>query len=443
MTARYAIGIAVLAIAVCQGCAAKGDSDQTGLMKPDATKPGSQIPAGNASSPARPDASNASSTSQGVNLATLIRLNWVLGKRTTLFFDPKTGKRVKDINLYLISDFSEGLAVASQQGDGTRPYVYVDTAGRTVMPSRFYSAEPFHDGRAVVTIAENNDYRRQKPGLIDRKGRWIVRPGQYDELGTCYDGCCPFRVGKLWGLLDANGTVIVKPRFIADQYHQYHKMEFQSGLAAVYIRATEDAPTVYVDTRGRVMLTIPPGTTGGGSFYDGRALIWVVMDANAPSPEYKYDRTSIFFSPDYKYGFMDRAGKIVIAPTYEHAARFSEGLAPVTHNARTYLTGGRDVMADNHAPHDPNSWGYINTEGKLVIDFQFEQVGKFCCGLARACKGRRWGYIDKTGKWVVPPRYGWAKDFRNGYAEVWAKTVLFVDRSGKVVVDTGIPAVTF
>ena len=47
-----------------------------------------------------------------------------------------------------------------------------------------------------------------------------------------------------------------------------------------------------------------------------------------------------------KYGFIDRNGKTVIEPKYDLTFHFSEGLAAV-------LVGGK--------------WGYIDTTGKMVI----------------------------------------------------------------------------
>jgi len=42
-------------------------------------------------------------------------------------------------------------------------------------------------------------------------------------------------------------------------------------------------------------------------------------------------------------------------------------------------------------------WGYINTEGKWVINPQFEHVNDFSEGLAAVEKDGEWGFIDKQG----------------------------------------------
>ena len=60
-----------------------------------------------------------------------------------------------------------------------------------------------------------------------------------------------------------------------------------------------------------------------------------------------------------KYGYMDKAGKLVITPQYEQAGSFSEGLAAVQ-------VGGK--------------WGYIDTKGNLVIQPQFTSADSFSEG---------------------------------------------------------------
>src|SRR4051812_20525185 len=45
---------------------------------------------------------------------------------------------------------------------------------------------------------------------------------------------------------------------------------------------------------------------------------------------------------------------------------------------------------------DDRKWGYIDTTGKLVIQYQFDQAWGFGDGLASVKIGERWGYIDTT-----------------------------------------------
>ena len=57
------------------------------------------------------------------------------------------------------------------------------------------------------------------------------------------------------------------------------------------------------------------------------------------------------------------------------------------------------------------SMGYIDTSGKIIIDFQFQHANKFENGRAKVEINNLWGAIDKTGKIVVPPTHKYATDW--------------------------------
>ncbi len=106
---------------------------------------------------------------------------------------------------------------------------------------------------------------------------------------------------------------------------------------------------------------------------------------------------------DGKWGFMDRTGRVVIAPAFDDERDFFHGLAAVE-------------MAEGH-------WGYINEKGKLAIAALFDEVRDFIEELAPVRIGRKWGYIDTSGRMAVELRYQSAGEFHEGLARVhlWAK----------------------
>lgn len=86
---------------------------------------------------------------------------------------------------------------------------------------------------------------------------------------------------------------------------------------------------------------------------------------------------------DGKYGFIDVHGQFVIPPSFTDAQAFSEGLAAV-------YVGGESYLKRSMSDGDP----YISYEG-----------GK-------------WGYIDRTGALAIPPQFGSAYPFSEGFALV-------------------------
>lgn len=136
---------------------------------------------------------------------------------------------------------------------------------------------------------------------------------------------------------------------------------------------------------------------------------------------------NLFPNISWKYGFVDLVKATTsIPPRYDHAGDFSEGLARVNKGAsnwnRGYITGGR--------------WGYVDRAGKVVIPITLHGAGDFSEGLAPAAEYfQRWGYIDRSGAWVIQPQFESAKPFSDGLARVRKNgKVVFIDRDGNVAV---------
>ena len=95
-------------------------------------------------------------------------------------------------------------------------------------------------------------------------------------------------------------------------------------------------------------------------------------------------------------------------------------------------------------------WGYINREGRVVIEPAYDYAHAFHDGRALIKVGKKYGYIDGRGVLVVPPKYAIAGQFSGGMAAVtapgdflWPKPmgelrgparVTYIDTSGKVFI---------
>jgi len=68
-----------------------------------------------------------------------------------------------------------------------------------------------------------------------------------------------------------------------------------------------------------------------------------------------------------------------------------------------------------------NQFGYIDWEGKIVINPQFSEAGLFNDGVAlirTSGKEALYGFIDNKGSYIINPQYLYATDFENGVALV-------------------------
>lgn len=108
-----------------------------------------------------------------------------------------------------------------------------------------------------------------------------------------------------------------------------------------------------------------------------------------------------------KFGFLDPSGNnMIIAPQFDDAQPFSEGLAPVR-------------VGDA----DSGRWGYVDTTGRMVIQPQFTWAGPFSEGRAAVTVGDlfegKQGYINRAGKMVIEPQFDAAGLFIAGRAQVY------------------------
>src|SRR5258707_851245 len=56
-------------------------------------------------------------------------------------------------------------------------------------------------------------------------------------------------------------------------------------------------------------------------------------------------------------------------------------------------------------------FGFIDRAGKVVVPPQFDDAGVFQDGLAPVAIGKQWGYADKQGKLVITPQFDMADPF--------------------------------
>ena len=136
-----------------------------------------------------------------------------------------------------------------------------------------------------------------------------------------------------------------------------------------------------------------------------------------------------------KWGYINEAGEMVIAPRFDKAWGFaSNGLAVVERNGKQgYINeagemviqpqfdGARSFKSNGLAGVERNGkWGYINEAGGMVIQPQFDEASYFeSNGLACVRLGNKWGWINEAGGMVIQPQFDDASYFdSNGLAVV-------------------------
>ena len=130
-----------------------------------------------------------------------------------------------------------------------------------------------------------------------------------------------------------------------------------------------------------------------------------------------------------KYGYINRQGKLVVEPRFEDARPFSEGLGRVRDSGQVCFidADGEIVIRTAYLEADDFSEGMAMVVAHFIKDFDF--VG------ARALVAQFAGFIDRNGKLVVDTKFTGYCSFAEGLAAVeiedkWG----YIDRKGVFVI---------
>jgi len=256
--------------------------------------------------------------------------------------------------------------------------------------AKFDYADRFINGAAVVMID-------QRWGMIDRGGRALV-PLAYDGVLRLQDGFAGVEKDGKCGFVNRAGDLTIPLQF-------KRVRSFHNGYAAVQL---PDRRWGYIDKRGQVVWLDKSGrVTMLGDFHESYARV----RGKLPNGE-------------ERWGYITRAFRFRIDPTYEDAKDFHNGLAAVKQNGK---------------------WGFINATGRWAVEPRYDEVDAFddmersgdyekgdrrrddrrdkndrttASLYAMVKEDGRWGYIYRTGRPALVPQFEDARPFFRGLARV-------------------------
>jgi len=292
-------------------------------------------------------------------------------------------------------------------------YGFIDPEGHLVIQPQFDQTLSFSEDLAGVKVAG-------RWGFINKSGQMVIEP-QYKFALSFSQRLASVSSGKVSGYIDKTGKMVftLDPMASGSSFSEgfagvsvglgkkemayfinpagqrafpstyYMVNNFYDGLANV----SKDRDKVgYIDRTGKLVIPFQAGAAS--RFSEGLAA---------------------FDLPNDRVVYIDKTGKTVITGNFGRAEPFSEGLAAV--QLKTDPNSTRTVNTPNGTVKILNTgwkYGYIDKTGKVVIPAQFEDAGQFIGGLARVCREstaavdffgnkKPCGYIDATGKFVWPP----------------------------------------
>jgi hypothetical protein len=102
------------------------------------------------------------------------------------------------------------------------------------------------------------------------------------------------------------------------------------------------------------------------------ALLYVARSGRT-APAFFYDNGADYFAQglartvrDGKVGYVDRHLSEVIAPRWDFASPFKDGMAAVCTGCKTEYVGEHSRVAGGH-------WGYIDRKGRVIVPVTFTE----------------------------------------------------------------------
>jgi hypothetical protein len=261
--------------------------------------------------------------------------------------------------------------------------------------------QQYQEQNAVLVQNEQGDFCR-----IDLKGN--VLPMVYDHQ------------------LKVNEHLFIS--FLIHQYARFYCFTDSEGTQLTPLKYSKILP---FDENGKAIVIDQSGKRG--LFSDkGKWIFTPIYD------ELKYLEQNRYLAfQDNQKVLLDGEGKTISVLNYEIHGNYAEGLitakindkkwAVLDLNGKEKFTIKAQWMKEYHeglaAVYLDKKYGFVNTNGELVIDHQFDQVHDFQNGVAPVSIGPNsntdaWGLINTKGKFINSKRYDEITRFKGDYARV-------------------------
>lgn len=306
---------------------------------------------------------------------------------------------------------------------GGRKYGYIDYKGQFIIEPKFNVAYNFNEhGTAIV---ENN----QLFGLINMKGKYILRP-TYDSINEYKDNRAVYVTKDGMGVINEEGKVITKKNYDYVQDYSEKRAVIGENLAdSTYVYG-------YIDVEGNEVIGLQ--FLEASSFKDDVALVkmknghFALIDRKGKlisDYDYNYvgqygDGLMVFAEdPMGPYGYINKAGEVIIKPKYKSAEGFQGGIAKVSesdgfigpygainmngtyiyspiYSDIKYLNSNRVAIGMNLSEdkYNPTSiYALGDVKGRIITDFKYLDIGLYHKEITYSSNETKTFFIDKEG----------------------------------------------
>ena len=241
-------------------------------------------------------------------------------------------------------------------------------------------------------------------GYLKDSGGFLIKP-TYQDASAFLGANSAVYDGDEWYMINDSGYKVASPT---------EKVDELSFLSNGKIRVSKNGKYGYTDTSFTIMETLP--YDNASNYKNQIAAVqkdgkWALIDANEENiTDYMFEDVLldeygtcinggvIFVKKDGKYYLVDETGSKISEQGFDAAYPFAS-----SEPAAVCIDG---------------KWGFVSTDGTIVIEPQYTEAKSFSNGLAGVANNGMWGYINTDNVYRIPQQFTDCKPFSNGIAAV-------------------------
>ncbi|MGN0395322.1 MAG: WG repeat-containing protein [Coprococcus sp.] len=270
---------------------------------------------------------------------------------------------------------------------------------------------------------------------------WLYEFGyEYTDVNCYAGGLCAVAMEKQWGYANEQGKRVIENKY-------KYAGPFISDIAPVQ---TEQGEWYFIDKEGnkkKVLNKIEKVKAIGIvadaiPVYDGEKWSYYNMDQKLICGSYDKAMTMAngyaAVCEGNSWYLIDESGNKVSDSAYSSIVTDEKGIAyrgryfaGTSGDYHMYDADGNDIGGHSYrdaklfndtsgyaAVKISSKWGFVDMDGNIVIEPQYEDARSFSNGVAAVKKNDRWGFIDSNNNLVIEYKFNNVKDF-NSSGNVW------------------------
>lgn len=334
-----------------------------------------------------------------------------------------------------IQKFDNGFYIKSNN-----KYGVVDSEYTIISEPKYSSIKSIGNGLWKVSIVTCQTYAREKEvyGILDSHGKERLSP-IYQFIGDVNDnsvakGRAIINLNGLKGLVDENYCILSEPQY-------EYITEFVNGKSMVDRRIYKENKIEFDIIHGELDIN--------GTFTDISEIAKTEFNNNWKTNETQSNIKTVkilkngyrviqkdYQNPKYQYcAIIDNNNKIILPYKYNSIEELENGMFIVCLWTRYGKNFGvldqyfNEVITPKYASIQPieevfvasyisSFKGLIDSNGRILLPFEFSAIELATCGLLWIHKENKIGWATTSGKILNYPQFGKIEQFTNGFAKV-------------------------